>query len=44
MGDLVIWDNRCVLHRGLGHPPDQPRHMVRTTVAGDSDDANEWVA
>ena len=23
VGDLVIWDNRCVLHRGLGHPPDQ---------------------
>ena len=43
-GDLVIWDNRCVLHRGLGHPPDQPRRMVRTTVAGDSDEANEWVA
>ena len=44
VGDLVMWDNRCVLHRGLGHPPDQPRHMVRTTVAGDSDGANEWVA
>ena len=44
VGDLVIWDNRCVLHRGLGHPPDQPRRMVRTTVAGDSDEANEWVA
>ena len=42
-GDLAIWDNRCVLHRGLGYPPDQPRRMVRTTVAGDSDDANEWV-
>jgi len=40
----VLWDNRCVLHRGLGHPPDQPRSMVRTTIAGDSDDANEWVA
>ena len=44
VGDLVIWDNRCVLHRGLGHPADQPRRMVRTTVAGDSDEANEWVA
>ena len=43
-GDLVLWDNRCVLHRGLGYPADQPRHMVRTTVAGDSNDANEWVA
>ena len=44
VGDLVLWDNRCVLHRGLGYPADQPRHMVRTTIAGDSDDANEWVA
>ena len=44
VGDLVMWDNRCVLHRGLGHPSDQPRRMVRTTVAGDSDEANEWVA
>ncbi|MDE0392363.1 MAG: TauD/TfdA family dioxygenase [Rhodospirillales bacterium] len=43
-GDLVLWDNRCVLHRGLGHPPDQPRRMVRTTIAGDAGDANEWVA
>ena len=42
VGDLVLWDNRCVLHRGLGYPGDQPRHMVRTTIAGDSDDANEW--
>ena len=40
-GDLVLWDNRCVLHRGLGHPPDQARHMTRTTLAGDGS-ANEW--
>ena len=44
VGDLVLWDNRCVLHRGLGHPADQPRHMVRTTIAGDSDDTSERVA
>ncbi len=34
--DLVIWDNRCILHRGL--PWDKARHrriMHRTTVAGD---------
>ena len=43
-GDLVMWDNRCVLHRGYDYPGDQPREMVRTTVAGDSDDSNEWVA
>ncbi|HKI97918.1 MAG TPA: TauD/TfdA family dioxygenase [bacterium] len=35
-GDLVMWDNRCVLHRG--RPFDRERHrrlMHRTTVAGD---------
>lgn len=40
-GDLVMWDNRCVLHRGRPYPPDQPRRMRRTTVAGESAD-NEW--
>lgn len=40
-GDIVIWDNRCVLHRGHRWPDDQPRTMVRTTVAGDDPD-NEW--
>jgi alpha-ketoglutarate-dependent 2,4-dichlorophenoxyacetate dioxygenase len=35
-GDLVIWDNRCVLHRAT--PYDTARHqrlMQRTTVSGD---------
>jgi alpha-ketoglutarate-dependent 2,4-dichlorophenoxyacetate dioxygenase len=35
VGDLVVWDNRCVLHRG--RPWDESRHrrvMHRTTVAG----------
>ena len=41
-GDIVIWDNRCVLHRGHPWPVDQRRVMVRTTVAGDAHD-NEWV-
>ena len=40
-GDPVIWDNRCVLHRGHGYPGDQPRVMVRTTVAGE-EAGNEW--
>jgi alpha-ketoglutarate-dependent 2,4-dichlorophenoxyacetate dioxygenase len=34
--DLIIWDNRCMLHRG--RPWDSKRHtrvMHRTTVAGD---------
>jgi taurine dioxygenase len=35
-GDLVIWDNRCVIHRGAGgyRYPDV-RTMHRTVVAGD---------
>jgi alpha-ketoglutarate-dependent 2,4-dichlorophenoxyacetate dioxygenase len=35
-GDLVMWDNRCVLHRG--RPWDENKYrrvMHRTTVAGD---------
>ena len=39
-GDIVAWDNRCVLHRGHPWPFDQPRVMKRTTVAGDGD--NPW--
>ena len=42
-GDLVIWDNRCVLHRGHAFDPQQARVMVRTTVAGDAPE-NEWAA
>ncbi len=41
VGDVGIWDNRCVLHRARSYPSDEPRAMVRTTVAGDSRD-NEW--
>jgi alpha-ketoglutarate-dependent taurine dioxygenase len=40
-GDLVIWDNRCVLHRGRPWRQDQPRVMFRTTVAGDGN-SNKW--
>lgn len=40
-GDLVMWDNRCVLHRGRPWPPDQARVMARTTFANDDAD-NEW--
>ena len=41
VGDIVMWDNRCVLHRARATPPDQPRKMVRSTVASDEPD-NEW--
>jgi alpha-ketoglutarate-dependent 2,4-dichlorophenoxyacetate dioxygenase len=32
-GDVIMWDNRAVLHRGRPWPDDQPRHMVRTTIS-----------
>jgi alpha-ketoglutarate-dependent taurine dioxygenase len=35
VGDMVIWDNRGVLHRALPYAIDSPREMLRTTVLGD---------
>lgn len=43
VGDLVMWDNRAVLHRG--RPWDDTRYkriMHRTTIAGDSTN-NPWL-
>jgi len=35
-GDLVVWDNRCVLHRATPYDPARPRLLMqRTTIAGD---------
>ncbi|MDF1719806.1 MAG: TauD/TfdA family dioxygenase [Minwuia sp.] len=30
-GDVVIWDNRCLLHRGLGYDADKHRRLMRQT-------------
>ena len=30
-GDLVIWDNRCLLHRGAGYDADRHRRYMRQT-------------
>ena len=35
VGDMVIWDNRGVLHRALPYDPTSPRDMHRTTLSGD---------
>jgi alpha-ketoglutarate-dependent taurine dioxygenase len=35
VGDMVIWDNRGVLHRACRYDPESPRDMHRTTLAGD---------
>jgi alpha-ketoglutarate-dependent 2,4-dichlorophenoxyacetate dioxygenase len=43
-GDVIMWDNRAVLHRGRPWPDDQPRHMVRTTISATDADglAEMW--
>jgi alpha-ketoglutarate-dependent taurine dioxygenase len=35
VGDVVIWDNRGVLHRACRYDPSSARDMHRTTIAGD---------
>ena len=34
--DMVFWDNRSVLHLAAGCPPEQRRHLHRTTIEGDA--------
>ena len=34
-GDVVIWDNRCVLHRARPYDRSEPRVMKHVRVAGD---------
>ena len=35
IGDLAVWDNRCVLHRALPYDYSEPRVMLATRIAGD---------
>jgi len=32
VGDLVIWDNRCIIHRGRRHDPTLRRELRRSTT------------
>ena len=32
IGDVVIWDNRCTMHRGRAHDESQPRDLRRATT------------
>ncbi len=36
VGDLVIWDNRCTMHRARPFPEHEPRDVRRTTLMGDA--------
>lgn len=36
LGDLVMWDNRCLVHLAVGdYDPGEIRHMIRTSGMGD---------
>lgn len=35
VGDLVVWDNRCVLHRARPWDLTEPRSMVHTRIKGE---------
>ena len=36
VGDLVMWDNRCLVHLAVGDcDPAEIRHMIRTPTVGD---------
>ena len=44
--DVIMWDNRCTLHRGRPWPENKPRRVVRATItATDADGLAEmrWV-
>jgi len=34
-GDIVVWDNRCLLHRAHPYDHSEPRIMKHTRIAGD---------
>jgi len=33
-GQVLIWDNRCTMHRALNDYYGKSRYLVRTTIAG----------
>ncbi len=36
VGDLVVWDNRCVMHRACPYDTSQPRVLRGSRIAGDA--------
>ena len=45
VGDFMIWDNRCLLHRGCGYDADKyRRRMHQTRVRGQGPSIAEFVS
>ena len=36
-GEVVVWDNRCLMHRAMPYDMTQPRRMWHTRIAGERD-------
>lgn len=41
LGDLVMWDNRCTLHRGRRYDLNEPRELRRSTTGDRPPDSEE---
>jgi alpha-ketoglutarate-dependent 2,4-dichlorophenoxyacetate dioxygenase len=41
VGDVVIWDNRCTMHRGRPHDESQPRDLRRATTLDEGSTIDE---
>jgi alpha-ketoglutarate-dependent taurine dioxygenase len=35
VGDLVVWDNRCLMHRACPYDMRYPRHLRGSRISGD---------
>lgn len=35
VGDLVVWDNRCLMHRACPYDESQPRHLRGSRISGE---------
>ncbi|MBS0547595.1 MAG: TauD/TfdA family dioxygenase [Proteobacteria bacterium] len=47
-GDMLVWDNRCLVHAATWYAADEPRMMWRTTVHGNpgalyAGEAKSWI-
>ncbi|MBS0540035.1 MAG: TauD/TfdA family dioxygenase [Proteobacteria bacterium] len=47
-GDMLVWDNRCLVHAATWYEADEPRMMWRTTVHGNpgalyAGEAKSWI-